>query len=87
MTQQKEKAKITTSRETGYPLYEDGRHTFSIRIEENSNRLMKGKDLGFCFNKGYTTMIGPLNLKDLKALRKLIRKAIKTYEDNQSFQI
>lgn len=88
MAQQKEKRKVTTSRETGYPLYEDGRYTYSMIIESSSHhRDMNGKDLGFCHNKGYTTMVGPLNLKDLKALRKLIRQAIRNYEDNKPLQV
>ena len=89
MAQQKEKRKVTTSHDTGYPLYEDGRFTHHLLSEDGRERrgTLKGKDLGVCHNKGYTTRVGPLNLKDLKALRKLVRQAIRGYEDNKSIQI
>lgn len=89
MADKKEKQKITTARETGYSLYEDGRHTYLIRVEDcaQQRHLSSGKDLVVSLNKGYSTSIGPLNLADLKALRKLILEAIRHYEDNESFQI
>lgn len=88
MAEQK-KRKVTTSQETGYPLYEDGRFTYLLTIEDCRDRrgTLKGKDLGVCHNKGYTTCMGPLNLKDLKALRKLIRQAIRNYDNNEPLQV
>lgn len=89
MAQQREKRRVTTAKDTGYPLYEDGRFTFFFRIEDEHDRrgILNGKELLVCHNKGYTTCLGPLNLKDLKALRKLIRQAIRNYNDNKPLQI
>lgn len=37
--------------------------------------------------ESYATVIGPINIEDLKALRKLVRKAIRNYESNEQFQV
>lgn len=72
-----------------YSLYEDGRYTYRIFIEDAKNKrfIPEGKELGICHVQNYSTMIGPLNLEDLKALRKLIRKAIRNYESDEPIQI
>lgn len=71
-----------------YPYYEDGRFTHHITIRDAKDRYISdGKDLGIAITNNYETTIGPLNLKDLKALRKLVRKAIKNYESNEPLQI
>lgn len=75
--------------EIAYSIYPDGRYTLFIGIEDCAdNRCVPdGKDLLLSYNEGYTSSIGPLNLEDLKALRKIIRQAIRNYEGNDSIQI
>lgn len=78
-------------REDGYSytIYEDGRYTHKIYLEDAKEKryIPDGKDLGISHNGGFTTVVGPLNLEDLRALRKLIRKAIRNYESNEPLQI
>lgn len=83
------KNKLPRNRDESYTRYEDGRFTLSMRIEDCSyERYVKdGKDLIISYNEGYATVIGPLNIGDLKALRKLVRKAIRNYESNEQFQV
>ena len=72
-----------------YTPHKNGRYTFKIEIHDcKKPRYVKdGKDLAISHNSKYRIFIGPLNLEDLKALRKLVRKAIRNYEDNESIQI
>lgn len=72
-----------------YSIYPDGRYSYSMSIKDcaSSRYLPEGKELVISINEGYATVIGPLNIKDLKALRKLIRKAIRNYESNEPVQI
>lgn len=86
------KRRVTIREANGeeYTFYEfdNGRYTFEMRMEPSKyKREAPGKLLGIAMTKGYTTMVGPFNLKDLKLLRKLVRKAIRYYEDNESFQV
>ena len=53
----------------------------------DSRNIPDGKDLNIQHTKSYTTTIGPLSKADLKALRKIIRKAIRDYEGNEHIQI
>lgn len=83
------KNKLPQSREEAYTRYDDGRFTLYMRIEDYSHKryIKEGKDLVVSYNGSCATAIGPLNMEDLKALRKLIRKAIRNYESNEQFQV
>lgn len=83
------KNKLPRNHDESYARYEDGRFTFSMKIEDCSHQryVKDGKDLIISPYESYGTVIGPLNLLDLKALRKLIRKAIRNYESNEPFQV
>lgn len=89
----KKKKDMETSRKEdrtyAYTPHKNGRYTFKIEIFDcKKHRYVKdGKDLAIGHTPNYRTCIGPLNLEDLKALRKLVRKAIRNYEDNESIQI
>lgn len=83
------KNKLPRNRDESYARYEDGRFTLSMGIEDCSHKryVKDGKDLIISSNEGFATVIGPLNIEDLKALRKLVRKAIRDYESNEQFQV
>lgn len=83
------KKKLPRNREESYARYDDGRFTLSMGIEDCSHKryVKDGKDLIVYHNESFATVIGPLNIEDLKALRKLIRKAIRNYESNEPFQV
>lgn len=83
------KKRIDRKADDCYPKYEDGRYTLFMGIQDTMlHRHTSGsKDLLVSHVRGYSTSIGPLNLEDLKALRKLVRKAIKNYESTEEFQI
>lgn len=83
------KKKLPRLNEESYARYEDGRFTFCMGIEDSRSKryIKEGKDLMVSHNEGYTIVVGPLNLGDLKALRKIIRKAIRNYESNEPLQI
>lgn len=83
------KNKLPRNHDESYARYEDGRFTFSMKIEDCSHQryVKDGKDLIISPYESHGTVIGPLNLLDLKALRKLIRKAIRNYESNEPFQV
>lgn len=79
------KIKLPRLNEESYARYEDGRFTFCMGIEDSRSR--RYKDLMVSHNESYATIVGPLNLEDLKVLRKIIRKAICNYESNEPIQI
>lgn len=83
------KKKLPKSLEESYARYSDGRFTLSMGIEDCSHKryVKDGKDLIIFHNEGFATVIGPINIEDLKALRKLVRKAIRNYESNEQFQV
>lgn len=83
------KNKLLRNPDESYARYEDGRFTLSMRIEDCSHKryVKDGKDLITYHNEGSAIVIGPLNIEDLKALRKLVRKAIRNYESNEPFQV
>lgn len=85
------KSKRIKTDEFSYTLYEDplgDRYTLNLEITPaDSRNIPDGKDLNIQYTKSYTTTIGPLSKADLKALRKIIRKAIRDYEGNEHIQI
>lgn len=83
------KNKQPKNREESYARYDDGRFTLYMGTEDCSHKryVKDGKDLIISYQDNYATSIGPLNLEDLKALRKLVRKAIRNYESNEQFQV
>lgn len=54
------------------------------KVEVVKDRGSDGVALEISHNGWQTTCIGNLDLEDLKKLRKVIRKAIREYENNQS---
>ena len=54
------------------------------KVEVVKDRWSDGVALEISHNGWQTTCIADLDLEDLKKLRKVIRKAIREYENNQS---
>lgn len=54
------------------------------KIEIVKDRWSDGLALEISHNGWQTTAIGDLNLEDLKKIRKVIRKAIREYENNSN---
>lgn len=77
------------AREWAYLTQANGRYSLSIGFRDCSKDryVPNGKDLIISTSPGYSTSIGPLNLEDLKALRKAVRLAIRNYNDNREVQI
>lgn len=52
---------------------------------KHSDKEEELSQIGFSFGSiSYTTMIGPLDLEDLKLLRKLVRKEIRRIQDENN---
>ena len=54
------------------------------KVEVVKDRWSDGLALEVSHNGWQTTVIDDLDLEDLKKIRKVIRKAIREYENNQS---
>lgn len=54
------------------------------KVEVVKDRWSDGLALEISHNGWQTTSINDLDLEDLKKIRKVIRKAIREYENNQS---
>lgn len=54
------------------------------KIEIVKDRWSDGLALEISHNGWQTTVIGDLDLEDLKKIRKVIRKAIREYENNSN---
>lgn len=54
------------------------------KVEVVKDRWSDGLALEISHNDWQTTVINDLDLEDLKKIRKVIRKAIRKYENNQS---
>lgn len=54
------------------------------KIEVVKDRWSDGVVLGISHNGWHTNCISDLDLEDLKKLRRVIRKAIREYENNKS---
>lgn len=60
------------------------RYVRGSKVEVVKDRWSDGVALEISHNGWQTTCINDLDLEDLKKLRKVIRKAIREYENNQS---
>ena len=65
-------------------IYAERRDMKTKKIEVVKDRQSDGVALEISHNGWQTTCINDLDLEDLKKLRKVIRKAIRDYENNQS---
>lgn len=65
-------------------IYAERRDMKTKKIEVVKDRWSDGVALEISRNGWQTTCINDLDLEDLKKLRKVIRKAIRDYENNQS---
>lgn len=65
-------------------IYAERRDMKTKKVEVVKDRWSDGVALEISHNGWQTTCINDLDLEDLKKLRKVIRKAIRDYENNQS---
>lgn len=65
-------------------IYAERRDMKTKKIEVVKDRWSDGVALEISHNGWQTPCINDLDLEDLKKLRKVIRKAIRDYENNQS---
>ena len=63
-------------------IYVGGRNMKTKKIAIIKDRYEDGLSLEISHNGYQTTSIGNLDLEDLKKLRRVVRKAIREYENN-----